>query len=75
MFKRGFYEPVKRSDIQIVIEKKKKPREISVLEEDQQALGLFVSKYPDKKKVFGYPLTVYPLAFSIAQGTFYKPHT
>ena len=70
MFKRGFYEPVKRTDIQIVIEKKKKPRDISILEEDQQALVLFASKYPDKKEVFSYPLTVYPLAFSIAQGTF-----
>ena len=56
-FEEGFYEPIKRSDIQITIEKKEKTREISILKEDRQALGLFVAKYPDKKEAFSYPLT------------------
>ena len=73
--KKGFYEPIKRSGIQITIEKRKKPREISILKEDRQALGLFVAKYPDKKEAFSYPLTTYPLAFSAAQATLYKPRT
>ena len=49
---KGFYEPIKRGGIRITIEKKKKPREISILKEDRQALGLFVAKYPDKKRSF-----------------------
>ena len=32
---KGFYEPIKRSGIQITIEKKEKPREISILKEDR----------------------------------------
>ena len=58
--------------IQITIEKKKKPREIFILKEDRQALGLFVASYPDKKETFSYPLTTYPLALSTAQGTLFK---
>ena len=73
--KKGFYEPIKRNGIQITIEKRKKPREISILKEDRQALGLFVAKCPDKKEAFSYPLTTYPLAFCTAQATFYKPRT
>ena len=49
---KGFYEPIKRGGIRITIEKQKKPREISILKEDRQALGLFVAKYPDKKRSF-----------------------
>ena len=67
-----FYEPIKRSHIQITIEKKK-PREISILKEDRQVLGPFVAKYPVKKEVFSFPLTTYQLALSTARGTFYKP--
>ena len=33
----GFSEPIKRSGIQITIEKKKKPKEIYILKEDWQA--------------------------------------
>ena len=72
---KGSYEPIKRSGIQITIEKKKRPSEISVLKEDRQALGLFVAKYPDKKEAFSNPLATYPLAFSTIQGTLYKPRT
>ena len=68
-----FYEPIKRSGIKITIEKKKKPRTISILEENRQALGFFVAKYPVKKETFSYPLTSYPLALSASQGTLYKP--
>ena len=39
-----------RSSIQIMIEKKKKVREICILKEDWLTLGLFVAKYPDNKK-------------------------
>ena len=70
---KGFYEPIKRSGIQITIEKKKKPREISILKEDRQALGLFVAKYSGKKEAFSYSLTNYPLALSTVRGTLYKP--
>ena len=48
---KGFYEPIKRSSIQITIEKKKKLREISILKEDRQALGLSVEKYPDSSSI------------------------
>ena len=48
--KQGSYEPIKRSSIQIMIEKKKKVREICILKEDWLTLGLFVAKYPDNKK-------------------------
>ena len=37
---KGFYEPIKMSGIQITIEKKKKPREISILKKDRRALNL-----------------------------------
>ena len=37
---KGFYEPIKMSGIQITIEKKKKPREISILKKDRRALDL-----------------------------------
>ena len=46
-----FYEPIKRSNIQITIEKKKKLREISILKKDRQALRLFVAKYPDSSSI------------------------
>ena len=69
---KGFFKPIKRSVIQIIIEKKKKTREISILKENQQVLGLFIAKYPDKKEAFSHPLTTYSLAFSTAQGTLYK---
>ena len=72
---KGFYEPIKRSGIQITKEKKKKPREVSILKEDRHALDLSVAKYPDKKESFSYPLTTYPLALSTAQGTLYKSRT
>ena len=36
---KGFDESIKRSGIQITIVKKRKPREISALKEDQQILG------------------------------------
>ena len=72
---KGFHEPNKRSGNQNTIEKKKKPREISILKEDRQALVLFVAKYPDKKEAFSYPLATYPSALSAAQGTLYKPRT
>ena len=49
---KGFYEPIKRSGIQITKEKKKKPREVSILKEDRHALDLSVAKYPDKKESF-----------------------
>ena len=45
------------------------------MKKDQQALDLFVAKYPDKKESFSYPLTSYPLALSTAQGTLYKSST
>ena len=45
------------------------------MKKDWQALGLFVTKYPDKKEAYSYPLTTYPLALSTAQGTLYKPRT
>ena len=48
--KQGSYKPIKRSSIQIMIEKKKKVREISILREDWLTIGLFVAKYPDNKK-------------------------
>ena len=51
---KGFYEPIKRSGIQINIEKKKQPREISIFKKDRQAFSLFVAKYPDKKETFSY---------------------
>lgn len=41
----------------------------------QEKASLFVSEYPDNKEAFSYPVANYPLAFSIAQGTLYKPHT
>ena len=69
------YKPNKRSCIQITIEKKKKPREISILKEDRLALGLFVANYAVKKEAFSYLLITYPLALSTAQGTLYKPCT
>ena len=72
---KGLYKPIKTSGIQITIEKKKKPREISILKENWLALGLFVANYAVKKEAFSYPLTTYPLALSTAQGTLYKPHT
>ena len=71
---KGFFKPIKRSGIQITIEKKEKPREISILKENQQVLGLFIAKYPDKKEAFSHPLTNYSLPFSTAQGTLYKSH-
>ena len=46
-----FYEPIKRSNIQITIEKKKKLREISILKKDRQALRIFVAKYPDSSSI------------------------
>ena len=53
--------------------KEEKPREISRLKEDWQALDLFL--YSDKKETFSYPLTIYPIAISKAQQeTFYKPY-
>ena len=70
---KGFYKPIKKSGTQITIEKKKEPKELSILKEDRLALGLFVAKYPDKKEGFSYPLATYPLALSTAQGTLYKP--
>ena len=70
---KGFHEPNKRSGNQNTIEKKKKPREISILKEDRQAL--FVAKYPDKREGFSYPLTTYPLALSTAHETLYKTRT
>ena len=70
---KGFYEPIKRSGIQTTIEKKEKPREVSILKEDRQALGLFVAKYPGKKEAFSYSLTNYRLALSTVRGTLYKP--
>lgn len=45
---------MKRSGIQITTGKKKKPREISMLKEDREALVLFVAKYPNKKKASSY---------------------
>lgn len=48
-------------------------KEISVLKEDRQALGLFVSKCTDKRKAFSFPLTTYPL--SIATWLLYQPKT
>ena len=72
---KGFYEPIKRSGIQINIEKKKKRREISIFKKDRQVFSLFVAKYPDKKEAFSYPLTTYPLALSTAQEKLYKPRT
>ena len=72
---KGFYKLIKRSGIQITIEKKKKPRKISILKEDRQALVLFVAKYPDKKEAFSYPFATYPSALSTAQGALYKPRT
>ena len=73
--KKAFYELIKRSGIQITIEKKKKSREISILKEYRQALGFFVAKYPDKKEAFSYPLTIYSFALSADQGTLCKPGT
>ena len=49
---KGFYEPIKRSDIHITIEKKEKTREISILKEDRQAVCLCVAKCPNKKRSF-----------------------
>ena len=72
---KGFYEPIKRSGIQINIEKKKKRREISIFKKDRQVFSLFVAKYPDKKEAFSYPLTTYLLALSTAQEKLYKPRT
>ena len=42
---------------------------------NQEKASLFVSEYPDNKEAFSYPVANYPLAFSTAQGTLYKPHT
>ena len=46
---------------------------ISLLKEDRQALGLFVSKCMDKETAFHYPLTTYPLTVADPSGTFYQP--
>lgn len=64
---KNVYEPIRRSGIQTTIEKKEKPKEISKLEEDWQALDLFVAKYSDKKEIFSYPLTTYPVVICKAQ--------
>eukprot|EP00794_Sanderia_malayensis_P001829 gene1829-2054_t len=58
------------------MEKKKEvPKATSVLKEDHQALGLLVSKCPDKKDAFSYPLTTYPLAIAMPEGILNKPNT
>ena len=46
---KGFYKPIKTSGVQVTIEKKKKPRWISILKENRLALGLFVGNYAVKK--------------------------
>ena len=53
---KGFSQPIKRSDIQITIEKKRdiiqknrKTREISIFKEDWQNLGVFIANHPFKK--------------------------
>ena len=72
---KGFYKIIKMSGIEITIEKKEKPNEISILKEGRLALGLFVANYAVKKEAFSYPLTTYPLALSTAEGTLYKSCT
>ena len=65
----------KGAAFKITIEKKKKPREISILKKDWQVLALLVAKYPDKNEAFSYPLATYLLALSTAQGTLHEPRT
>ena len=73
--KTSFYLPIKRSGVIYQEEKKKAPKAVSVMKEDRQALGLFVSKCTDKKAAFHYPLTTYPLAIANPEGTLFQPKT
>ena len=70
---KSFFEPIERSGVTYKEEKKKTPKAVSVMKEDRQALGLFVSKCTDKKAAFHYPLTTYPLAIADPKGTLYQP--
>ena len=73
--KTSFFLPIKKSGVTYQEEKKKAPKAVSVMKEDRQALGLFVSKCTDKKAAFHYPLTTYPLAIANPEETLYRPKT
>ena len=66
----SFFETIKKRRITLREKKKKIPTVIPVLKEDRQALGLFVSKYTDKKSVFHYPLATYHLTIADPSGTY-----
>ena len=69
----SFFETIKKNCITYKEEKKKTPKAISVLKENRQTLGLFVSKCTDKKVAFHYPLTSYPLTIANPNGKLYQP--
>ena len=69
----SFFETIKKSSITYKGKKRKTPKAKSVLKEDRQPLGLFVSKCTDKKAAFDYPLTSYPLVVADPSGKFYQP--
>ena len=73
--KTSFHDPIKKSSVSYKEVKNKKPKAVSVLKEDRQALGLFVSKFTDKRVAFHHPLTTYPLAIADPEGTLYQPTT
>ena len=52
--------------------RKKTPKALSVLKENCQALGDFVSKCTDKKAAFHCPLTFYHLAILDPSGKLYR---
>ena len=66
------FETIKDTGITYKEEKKKTSEVISVLEEDRQALGLFVSKCTYKKAASHYPLTSYPLTIADPSGKLYQ---